>query len=43
MSVLTKRRHATLESDEDAMLDEEEETYNRAARNLENRKRTASR
>lgn len=40
LSVLVKRKHAHLESDEDAMMDETEEGAKRAERNFENRKRS---
>jgi len=40
LSTLVKRKHAELESDEDAMLDEQEEQQQRASRNFENRVRS---
>jgi len=40
LSTLVKRKHAELESDEDAMLDEQEEQQQRANRNFENRVRS---
>lgn len=43
LSALVKRKHAELESDEDGMMDEDEERTTRAKRNFENRKRSASR
>lgn len=43
MSELVKRKHAHLESDDDAMVDEEQEDQRRAERNFENRKRSQSR
>lgn len=43
MSELVKRKHAALESDEDAMVDEADEQESKAKRNFENRLRSQSR
>lgn len=43
MSVLTKRKHAVLESEDgDDMMDEEEERDNRARRSMSNKRRSQS-